>query len=96
MGDLRKICFIEGISCILLFFVAMPIKYIAEEPRVVSIVGMVHGLLWVGVVFAFLMAYLDKKLLIKQAGLLLFVSTLPLGMFWVDKKLAALEKSNQQ
>ena len=90
------ICFVEGISCILLFFVAMPIKYILGEPKVVSIVGMVHGLLWVGVVFALLMAYLDKKLSIKQSAWMLFVSTFPLGMFWVDKKIVALEKSNQQ
>jgi len=74
----------------------MPLKYIWEEPKAVSIVGMAHGLLWMGVVFALFMAYLDKTLSIKQAASMLFVSTFPLGMFWVDKQIVALEKSNQQ
>lgn len=93
MRNVRVICFVEGISCILLFFVAMPLKYVWGDPRAVSIVGMGHGMLWIAVVFALLMAYLDKHISIKQAALWLFVSTFPLGMFWVDKQIIALEKS---
>ena len=96
MRNVRVICFVEGISCILLFFVAMPLKYVWGEPQAVSIVGMGHGMLWIGVVFALLMAYLDKHISIGQAAMWLFVSTFPFGMFWVDKQIVAIEKSISQ
>ena len=33
----------EGLSCIVLFFVAMPLKYLADMPEVVTQVGRIHG-----------------------------------------------------
>ena len=94
--NVRIICFVEGISCILLFFIAMPLKYVWGDPRAVSIVGMGHGVLWVAVVGALFMAYLGKQISIRQAATWLFVSTFPLGMFWVDKQIVALEQSISQ
>ena len=43
---LRYIGIIEGVSSLLLFFVAMPIKYVFGSPEYVSVVGMVHGVLF--------------------------------------------------
>lgn len=90
---LRNVCFVEGLSCIALFFIAMPVKYILHEPKLVSIVGMIHGLLWIGMVAAVLMETQKNHIDIKNAFLVLIVSTFPLGMFWVDKRLASLEKT---
>ena len=93
LKNLRRICFIEGISCLLLFFVAMPVKYILLEPRLVSVVGMIHGLLWVGLIFALFVEKSQQKLSVKQSIIVLTVSTFPLGMFWVDRHLEDIEKS---
>ena len=49
---LRHTGIIEGISSLLLFFVAMPMKYLANKPEAVSIVGMAHGILFVLYVIA--------------------------------------------
>ena len=93
LKNLRRICFIEGISCLLLFFVAMPVKYLLHEPRMVSVVGMIHGLLWVGLIFALVVEKTQKKLSIKQSFFILTLSTFPLGMFWVDRYIEDIEKT---
>tara|TARA_B100001564_G_C20505253_1_gene608071 strand:+ start:293 stop:580 length:288 start_codon:yes stop_codon:yes gene_type:complete len=41
------ISYLEGFSALLLFSVAMPVKYIGGEPELVSIVGAIHGGLFV-------------------------------------------------
>lgn len=44
---LRFIGFVEGISYLVLLFIAMPLKYWAGMPPAVRIVGSVHGALFV-------------------------------------------------
>jgi integral membrane protein len=44
----RKIAFAEGISFLVLIFIAMPLKYLASLPVAVTIVGGLHGLLFIG------------------------------------------------
>ena len=49
VGRFRVVAFIEGVSALLLFFVAMPIKYVAAlggDPRPVYYAGWVHGVLF--------------------------------------------------
>jgi len=46
IGRFRLVSFLEGVSAILLFFVAMPMKYAMDMPLAVTYVGSVHGLLW--------------------------------------------------
>jgi len=47
---LRVISYLEGISYILLLFIAVPIKYYANDPSLVKLLGMPHGLLFVAYV----------------------------------------------
>ena len=44
---LRVVGFLEGISFLLLLFVAMPMKYIFDNPILVKYVGMGHGVLFI-------------------------------------------------
>ena len=44
----RTLVMIEGLSYLLLLFVAMPMKYLFAMPLVVRVVGMTHGLLFIG------------------------------------------------
>lgn len=49
VGRFRVVAFLEGLSAIALFFVAMPIKYVPAlggDPRPTLYVGWVHGLLY--------------------------------------------------
>ncbi len=51
----KIVAFLEGLSYILLLFVAVPLKYMAGKEMLVKSLGMPHGLLFVGyVILAFL------------------------------------------
>ena len=43
----RKIAIAEGVSFIILLFIAMPLKYFASLPIAVTITGGIHGLLFI-------------------------------------------------
>lgn len=47
LKQLRIIGFLEGTSYLVLLFVAMPLKYVADSPGAVRVVGMAHGVLFV-------------------------------------------------
>ena len=44
---LRLVGLIEGISFLLLLFIAMPVKYMMDNPILVKYIGMGHGVLFV-------------------------------------------------
>lgn len=46
-ASFRVVGFVEAASFLLLLFVAMPLKYFAGLPLAVSIVGALHGLIFV-------------------------------------------------
>ena len=43
----RLVAFLEGLSFLLLLFVAMPLKYGADQPLGVRILGPIHGVLFI-------------------------------------------------
>jgi integral membrane protein len=47
---LRLFSILDGISYLILLGIAMPLKYLADEPLAVRIVGMAHGVLFSGLV----------------------------------------------
>jgi integral membrane protein len=80
----RIIALLEGISYLLLLFIAVPIKYLGEDPQYVKLLGMPHGLLFVAyIILAFV---LGSKLKWKTKTLLyiLVASVIPFGTFYVD------------
>ena len=82
----RIIAFLEGVSYILLLFIAVPVKYSLGDPTYVKLLGMPHGLLFVAyIVFAFLLKE-NKNWGIKDLGIILLASILPFGTFYVDWK----------
>ncbi|MDQ3049139.1 MAG: DUF3817 domain-containing protein [Bacteroidota bacterium] len=82
-----KIGFIEGISYLILLFIAMPLKYFANMPLAVKYVGMIHGVLFVAFCVVLLIATLEYKWSIKKAGLAFLLSLVPFGTFYLDKLL---------
>jgi integral membrane protein len=85
----------EGVSFILLMFVAMPIKYLSGYPElgkdVVFWVGLVHGVLFIGYAAVALAAWGQGALTAKLVGLAALASLLPFGPFVLDHKLKAVE-----
>jgi integral membrane protein len=80
----RLISFIEGISFLVLIFIAMPLKYFAGIPLAVKIVGMTHGVLFILFVIALYMAM--KRYQWKFLTFQLFVySLIPFGFILIEK-----------
>ena len=82
----RIIVFLEGVSYLLLLFVAVPIKYNLGDPAYVKLLGMPHGLLFMAyLVLAYLLKD-DQKWERKTFLIILTASVIPFGTFYVDKK----------
>jgi integral membrane protein len=87
LGRFRAVALLEGLSFILLLFVAMPLKYLAGMPLAVRVVGLAHGLLFVLFLFALMeVAIAYRWSLVRVVGA--FVSSLvPFGTFVLDARL---------
>ena len=91
---LRKIGFYEGISFVLLLFVAMPLKYLAGQPKAVSIVGMAHGILFLAYCGALVRARADD-LPWKEVFIAFMAALLPFGPFVIDGRLKRLDGADK-
>jgi integral membrane protein len=76
----RVMAWVTGVLLLVLVFVAMPMKYIGDDERLVQVVGVAHGWLYMlYLVAAFLLANklrwpLGKTLLLLVAGTIPFMS----------------------
>jgi integral membrane protein len=79
---------IEGTSLLVLLFVAMPLKYLAHQPLAVTVVGSLHGLLWV--VYMLMLAHLwfTAKWPLTTAVVAGVASVLPFGPWWFERRRA--------
>lgn len=89
----RKVALAEGISYIVLLFIAMPLKYWADMPLAVKYVGWVHGLLFVLYVACLVMAWQERKWSFGKVVVLFVASLLPFVPFYVEKKLKEEEQA---
>lgn len=82
----RHIAVAEGISFIVLLFIAMPMKYFAGMPMAVTIIGALHGILFIAFCA---MAWEVKTGFSKNMNWLakaLLASVLPFGTIVMDKQ----------
>lgn len=91
LGRFRIIAFIEGVSFVVLLFIAMPLKYMMGMPEAVRITGMAHGLLFVLFMFLLLQSSIEYGWRIKKIALLFLLSIVPFGTFWAEKKILSQE-----
>lgn len=83
----RKVAVAEGISYIVLIFIAMPLKYFADLPLAVKYTGWAHGLLFVLYMIFFIMAWMESRWSLGKSALIVVASLFPFAPFYVDKKL---------
>ena len=87
----RLINTIEGYSYLILLFIAMPLKYILGIAIAVKIAGMLHGVLFVGLVLLMIPAFLEAKWKFKCNVLFFIASLIPFATFYTSKKIKAYE-----
>lgn len=91
---LRFVGILEGISFLLLLFIAMPVKYLWDNPLLVKYVGMGHGVLFVLFLMVLLVVCEKQKWSLSVFILGLLASILPFGPFVFDRKIKQLEAKN--
>ena len=89
---LRKIALIEGLSFLILLFIAMPLKYGWDMPEPVRIVGMAHGVLWVTFCVSLLHSTIVAKWPLGRTALVFVAALVPFGPWLVDGRLKGYEQ----
>lgn len=89
----RTVALAEGVSTLALFLVAMPLKYVFEQPGLIRPVGWAHGVLFLTYLVAMVPGLWGR-----QAGLLgwlrTFIAALfPFGTFLNDGFLKRLQRA---
>jgi integral membrane protein len=92
----RIISITEGISLIVLMFIAMPLKWIFGMPEMVKYTGWIHGILFILYVLILFPTSKSLKWTFGNTFIALIASLLPFGPFLFDRKLKAQEKLIQR
>ena len=87
IGRLRLVGMLEGISFLLLLGVAMPLKYFAGMPLAVSVVGMIHGILFLAFCAVLYIAHDEQKWPLRWTAMIFVAALLPFGPFVIDRRL---------
>jgi integral membrane protein len=91
VSNLRWAGLIEAVSYILLVAIAMPLKYIWGRPEAVSVVGMIHGVLFVIFCAALLQVVYRVRWPLGRAALVFVMALLPFGPFLIDGRMKRWE-----
>lgn len=92
LSQFRIVSITEGISMLVLVFLAMPLKYIFDLPLMVTYVGWIHGVLFV--IYMLVLFPTSRKLRwpFRTAVMGLIAAILPFGPFLFDRKLKKQER----
>ena len=82
----RIVAFAEGVSYLLLLFIAVPVKYILYNDLFVKLLGMPHGVFFIIYILLASRFVLIKKISVKDSMIILIASLIPFGTFYVDRK----------
>ena len=86
INQLRAFGFLEGASLLVLLFVAVPMKYIWNDPSVTKLVGPIHGGLFLLYLFRAFSVAIERNWKFSQiTWKLLLACFIPFGTFYVDR-----------
>lgn len=82
----RIVAVLEGVSYLLLLFIASPLKWFYDDPQYVKLLGMPHGILFMIYVVIAVLISSEMKWTTRTLCIVLIASVLPFGTFYIDKK----------
>ncbi len=87
----RIISYLEGLSYLMLVFIAMPLKYLAGYTSIVKSLGMLHGILFL--LFALtLIKFIKAQKESKELGIDYFIYSLsPFGYILIENSLKEIQ-----
>ena len=93
MSLLRAVSITEGVSFLMLMLVAMPLKYIWDQPLAVKWTGWAHGVLFMALGALLLLAMWRASLPFRIAAIVGVAALLPGGPFFADRLLKRHQES---
>ncbi|MFC5408100.1 DUF3817 domain-containing protein [Larkinella bovis] len=93
LGRFRLVGLLEGISYLVLLGIAMPLKYLANLPMAVKMVGWAHGMLFLAYILALIAVTFDRRWSFSRVVVAFIASLLPFGTFWLDGRLKKEEEA---
>ena len=90
----RVTAFLEGVSYILLLFVAVPIKYLLNEALYVKVLGMPHGIFFILYILFSIIAKIKYNWNFRKFLVISIASLVTFGSFYIDKKYLKKLQSN--
>ncbi|HEY0299150.1 MAG TPA: DUF3817 domain-containing protein [Arachidicoccus sp.] len=96
IGRLRLLAFLEGISLLILVFVAVPLKYYFENPSFVKSFGPIHGALFLLFIFNALRVGVEQQWKFQETTWKVVVACFfPFGTFYIDYKILRNVQANE-
>ncbi len=88
IGRLRILGFLEGLSLLILVFIAVPMKYIFNNPELSKLIGPVHGVIFILFVLNALSVSIEQNWKFTTTTWKLLVACfIPFGTFYIDHKI---------
>lgn len=96
IGRLRIIGYLEGISLLILVFVAVPIKYYFGNPGLSKALGPIHGAIFLLFLFNVLSVGVEQNWKFKTTTWRVIVACfIPFGTFYIDSKILSKLKEKE-
>ena len=96
LGRYRVMAYVVGVMLLLLVAVAMPLKYFADTPGPVAVIGTAHGFLYA----VYLLAAFDLALRARWTALgtllVLLAGTVPFFSFVAERKVTRRTRAGQR
>jgi integral membrane protein len=86
LRNYRVAAWVTGIGLLVLVFVAMPLKYFLGEPRLVAVVGMLHGFLYMAYIVCTLILAERTRWRPLEAVVILLAGTIPIASFVAERQ----------
>lgn len=88
LGRLRLLAFLEGTSLLILVFVSMPLKYIYGITTISTVLGPIHGILFLLFIFNTISVGTEYNWRFKKTTWkVLIACIIPFGTFYIDNKI---------
>ena len=88
----RVMAYVVGVLLVVLVFVGLPLKYLADRPQVVSVVGFLHGMLYLVYLAAALELAIRRRWAITKVLIVFAAGLVPFLTFYVERWVMRAER----
>jgi integral membrane protein len=92
----RALAYVVGVGLVILVLVAVPLKYFADSPTLVAIVGPLHGFLYMVYLVATVNLAFRARWSPVKTVLVMLAGTIPFVSFVAERKVTADEETRAE